>query len=206
MSARGMSARRMSARTRSAERMSAERCRPARMMNQSKSKVQIQGFCFFFQPPRGGYFSPRDDNHDKGVIFPPETRTTTRGIFFPQRREPGVLGFSPTAKRGILPPRRREPRQGGYFSHPHNEGVIFPPIDEGFLSSVVVGSGRHPAEMKLHCSITPTTAWKGDFALVETNLKLFTSTRRPSQRKSACGSPQHIPNCRQKSTLPFANQ
>jgi len=34
---------------------------------------------------------------------------------------------------------------------------------------------------------------------VETNLKLFTSTRRPSQRKSACGSPQHIPNCRQKS-------
>ena len=133
-----------------------------------------------------------------GVIFPPETRTTTRGLFFPQRRETGVLGFSPIAKRGILP-RRREPRQGGYFSHLHDEGVIFPPIDEGFLSSVVVGSGRHPVEMKPHCSITPTTAWKGDFALVETNLKLFTSTRRPSQRKSACGSPQHIPNCRQKS-------
>ena len=81
------------------------------------------------------------------------------------------------------------------FSHLHDEGVIFPPIDEGFLSSVVVGFGRHPAEMNPHRSITPTTVWKGDFALVETNLKLFTSTRRPSQRKSACGSPQHIPNC-----------
>jgi hypothetical protein len=35
--------------------------------------------------------------------------------------------------------------------------------------------------------------WMGDFALVETNLKLSTSMRRPSQRKSACGSPQNIP-------------
>jgi len=34
----------------------------------------------------------------------------------------------------------------------------------------------------------------GDFALVETNLKLSTSMRRPSQRKSTCGSPQHISN------------
>ena len=32
----------------------------------------------------------------------------------------------------------------------HDEGVIFPPIDEGFLSFVVIGSGRHPAEMKPH--------------------------------------------------------
>ena len=77
----------------------------------------------------------------------------------------------------------------------HDEGVIFPPIDEGFLSFVAVGSGRHPAEMKPHFSITPTTTWKGDFGFVETNLKLFTSTRRPSQLKSICGSPQHIPNC-----------
>jgi hypothetical protein len=154
---------------------------------------QKQGFCFF-------------PNCQEGVIFPPETRTTTRGLFFPQRREPGFLVFSPTDKRGILSPREENHDKGGYFPHLHDEGVIFPPIDEGFLSSVVVGSGRHPVEMKPHCSITPTTAWKGDFALVETNLKLFTSTRRPSQRKSACGSPQHIPNCRQKSTPPFANQ
>jgi hypothetical protein len=82
-------------------------------------------------------------------------------------------------------------RRGGYF----------PPkqIDKGFLGFVVVGCGRHPAEMKPHCSITPLTTWKGDFAFVETNFKLFTSTRRPSQRKRACGSPQHIPNCRPKS-------
>ncbi len=49
----------------------------------------------------------------------------------------------------------------------------------------MVGSGRHPVEMKPHCSITPTTAWKGDFALVETNLKLFTSTRNGRARVEA---------------------
>ena len=133
------------------------------------------------------------------ILLLPRAQLCNRSCSNKHTRRTGVFSFSPHRQERDTFPQRREPRQGGYFSHLHDEGVIFPPIDEGFLSSVVVGSGRHPAEMKPHRSITPTTAWKGDFALVETNLKLFTSTRRTSQRKSACGSPQHIPNCRQKS-------
>ena len=111
--------RRMSARRMSARRM------PAKMMNQPKSKVKIQGFCFFPQPPRGGYFSPRDENrgfsfshlHDKGVIFP---TYTTRGLFFPKANRRGVSGLQAPKSKVQTP------------------------------KFVVVGSGRHPAEMKPH--------------------------------------------------------
>jgi len=105
--------RRMSARRMSARRM------PAKMMNQPKSKVKIQGFCFFPQPPRGGYFSPRDENHNKGDIFPPETRTGGFRIF-PYRQEGDTSPQKERTKtRGLFfPPTQR----GGYFS-PNRRGV-----------------------------------------------------------------------------------
>ena len=65
-----------------------------------------------------------------------QQRTSDKGVIFPPETEPGVLVFSPTDKRGIHSPREENHDKGGYFPHLHDEGVIFPPIDEGFLISL----------------------------------------------------------------------
>jgi hypothetical protein len=86
---------------------------------------QAPGVSFFPQHPRGGYFSPRDENrgfsfshlHDKGVIFP---TYTTRGLFFPKANRRGVSGLQAPKSKVQTP------------------------------KFVVVGSGRHPAEMEPH--------------------------------------------------------
>jgi hypothetical protein len=64
-------------------------------------------------------------------------------------------------------------------------GILSPPAVWADESVFSVNTQR------LHCPCTPTTTVEGGLCTCRNNLKLFTSMRRPSERKSACGSPQH---------------
>jgi hypothetical protein len=72
--------------------------------------------------------------------------------------------YQASMTRVTIPPGLKLPKPAGG----QDRGVPFYPRvgipflhDEGFLGFAVVGSGRHPAEMKLHSPCTPTTTVEG---------------------------------------------